>query len=198
MQLRMSGEESIIWSMDITVKYFEKAGKKNTLEALDVARKRAEELGIGQIVVASTHGYTGLAAAKIFAGTNVRIVAVSICGAFDDVGWTMTQEERTSLEDVGVSVLTSLHSLGDDVSEAFGGDSPNVVVRKTLYTFGQGMKVAVECAVMAADAGLVDMKSDLISIAGTDEGADTVIVLKPAYAKDFTSLRVREILAKPR
>jgi uncharacterized protein len=184
--------------MDISVKYFEKAGKKNTLDALEVARKRAEELAIDQVVVASTHGYTGLEAAKVFAGTDVRIVAVSICGAFDDVGWTMTQEERTGLEDAGVRVLTSLHSLGDDVSEAFGGDAPNMIVRKTLYTFGQGMKVAVECALMAADAGLIDMASDLISVAGTGDGADTVIVAKPAYAKNFTDFRVREILAKPR
>ena len=184
--------------MEISVKYFEKAGTKNTSEALAAARKRAEELGIEQVVVASTHGYTGLEAAKVFAGTGVRIIAVSICGAFDDEGWSMTQEERTRLQDAGVDVLTSLHSLGDDVSEAFGGDSPNVIVRKTLYTFGQGMKVAVECAIMAADADLIDMKSDLISVAGTGEGADTVIVVKPAYAKDFTKIRVREILAKPR
>ena len=184
--------------MDISVKYFEKAGKKNTQAALEAARMRADELAIDQVVVASTHGYTGLEAARIFTGTNVRIVAVSISCAFDDVGWTMTPEERTSLEDAGVKVLTSLHSLGDDVSEAFGGDAPNVIVRKTLYTFGQGMKVAVECALMAADAGLIDMAKDLISVAGTGDGADTVIVVTPAYAKNFTDFRVREILAKPR
>ena len=31
--------------MEITVKVFEKAGRKNTQEALAAARKRAEELG---------------------------------------------------------------------------------------------------------------------------------------------------------
>jgi len=184
--------------MDIVVKYFEKAGKRNTDDALQVAKKRAAELGIKQVVVASTHGYTGLETAKTFEGTGVRIVAVSICAAFDGEGWTMTGEERSKLENAGVTVLTSLHSLGDDVSEAFAGDAPNIVVRRTLYTFGQGMKVAVECALMAADAGLIDMENDLISIAGTGEGADTVIVVKPAYAREFTSFRVREILAKPR
>jgi uncharacterized protein len=184
--------------MDITVKYFEKSGKQNTDESLRVALRRAHDLRIKQIVVASTHGYTGLRAAELNDDTSIRIIAVSICGAFDDQGWTMTTDERKQLEDAGVTVLTSLHSLGDDVSEAFSDSAPNMIVRKTLYTFGQGMKVAVECAIMATDAGIIDMKADLISIAGTGEGADTVIVVKPAYAKDFTKFRVREILAKPR
>ena len=109
----------------------------------------------------------------------------------------LSKEERKSLEDAGVTVLTSLHTLGDDVSESLGG-GPNAIVRRTLYTFSQGMKVAVECALMAADAGLLDMKSDLISIAGTNRGADTAIVLTPAFARNFQDLRIREILAKPR
>jgi hypothetical protein len=184
--------------MDVLVRYYEKAGKKNTEDALKAARERAETLDIRQIVVATTHGQTGLKTAEIFKGTATKIIAVSICAAFDSEGWTMTSKERSELESAGVKVLTSIHSLGDDVNEAFAGDSPNIIVRKTLYTFGQGMKVAVECAVMAADAGFIDMDEDLISIAGTGDGADTVIVMKPAYAKDFTNLRVREIIAKPR
>lgn len=184
--------------MEVTVHYFEKPGKQNTGTTIAASVKRAAELGIDQIVVATTHGYTGLVAAKAFSGSNARIVAVSISAAFDDEGWTMTAEERAGLENAGVTVLTSMHTLGDDVSEALSGDSPNLVVRRTLYTFGQGMKVAVECALMAAEAGLLDMQKDVISIAGTGEGADTSVVLKPVYARKFPTLRVREILAKPR
>ncbi len=47
-------------------------------------------------------------------------------------------------------------------------------------------------------AGLVDMSSDAIAIAGTGEGADTAIVCKPAYPRTFHDLVIREILAKPR
>ena len=162
------------------------------------ARKRADELGVSQIVVASSHGYTALEAARAFDGTGARIVAVSLSAAHSAEGWTITAEERRSVKSAGVTVLTSLHSLSDDVSEAFGGASPNGIVRRTLYTFGQGMKVAVECLLMAADAGLLDMESDVISIAGTGKGADTAILISPAYTGRFTELRIREILAKPR
>ena len=178
--------------------YFQEPGQENTSATLQIARERAEALGIGQIVVASTHGYTAKCAKEAFAGLAVDIIAVSICAGFDDVGWTMSAEERAELEALGITVLTGLHSLGDDVSDAFGVRAPNRIVRETLYCFCQGMKVAVEVAIMAADAGLLDMSKEVIAIAGTGEGADTAIVLKPAYARKFNQLEIREILAKPR
>jgi hypothetical protein len=184
--------------MEGKILYFETPGKHNTDSTLLAARQRAEELGIQQIVVASTHGYTARRVKELFAGLKVDIIAVSICASFDDQGWTMTPEERVDVEGDGIVVLTSLHSLGDDVNEAFGRFAPNRIVRETLYCFCQGMKVAVEVALMAADAGLLNMSREVIAIAGTDEGADTAVVLKPAYARKFKELRIREILAKPR
>ena len=178
--------------------YFETSGKGNTTATLGLVRERCEALGIQQVVVASTHGYTAKRAAEALADLGIEIIAVSICAGFDDLGWTMSARERAELEALGITVLTSVHALGDDVSDAFGGVPPNRVVRETLYCFCQGMKVAVEVAVMAADAGLLDMSGEVIAVAGTGEGADTAIVVKPAYARQFKSFEIREILAKPR
>lgn len=178
--------------------YFEEPGKANTTATLEIARERAEELGIRQIVVASTHGYTAKQTQAAFEGLDARIVAVSICAGFDDVGWTMTPGERAELEELGITVLTGVHALGDDVSDAFGVRAPNRIVRETLYRFCQGMKVAVEVAIMAAEAGLLDVSQEAIAIAGTDEGADTALVIRPAHALKFKQFEVREILAKPR
>jgi hypothetical protein len=60
------------------------------------------------------------------------------------------------------------------------------------------MKVAVEVVLMAADAGLIGMDREVMAIAGTAGGADTCIVVKPAYPRKFFDLDIREILAKPR
>jgi hypothetical protein len=60
------------------------------------------------------------------------------------------------------------------------------------------MKVAVECVLMAADAGLLEMEQETVGIAGTNSGADTAIVCKPAYSRTFFELEIRELLAKPR
>ena len=72
------------------------------------------------------------------------------------------------------------------------------VVCDTLYRFSQGMKVCVEIVLMAADAGFIGVDREVISIAGSGEGADTAIVVKPAYPRKFHELEIREVLAKPR
>ncbi len=184
--------------MELRTLYFDKPGKENTRATLRIARERVEALGIKQVVVASSHGYTARMAKEVFGDLDVQIIAVTICAAFADKGWTMSAEERAELESMGITVLTSLHALGDDISQALGPDSPNKVVRETLYRFCQGMKVAVEVAIMAADAGLVDTAQEIVAIGGTGEGADTALVLQPACALHFKKLRIREILAKPR
>jgi len=39
---------------------------------------------------------------------------------------------------------------------------------------------------------------EVIAVGGTGEGADTAIVLKPAYTRTFQKLEIREIIGKPR
>jgi len=50
---------------------------------------------------------------------------------------------------------------------------------------------------MAADSGLIPIDKDIICIGGTSRGADTAIIIKPAYSSDFFDLKVRKILCKP-
>ena len=89
-------------------------------------------------------------------------------------------------------------TVGTAFSDKHGGRAPQEIVRDTLYRFSQGMKVAVECLLMAADAGVLDMGQEVISIAGTSDGADTAIVCRPAYPRTFFDLQILEVLAKPR
>jgi len=188
--------------MKKTIVYFEKGGPENTSETLKLAKERADELGIRDIVIASSHGGTALKAAELFDPKETSLVAVTICEGFRDQGWTMTNEERERLERRGIKTLTCIHALGDDVGSAFtekcGGATVEEIIRETLYRFSQGMKVAVEIALMAADAGLIPVDREVIAIAGSDKGADTAIVLQPAYPRKFHQLKIKEIIAKPR
>jgi len=188
--------------MELTTLVFEKAGKHNTDATLQIAKERACALGIKQIVVASSHGYTARKAHALFVPASIKVIAVSICHSWESKGWVMSPETKAELQRMGVVVHTGVHALGDTVgsafSEKYGGRAPEEIVRDTLYRFSQGMKVAVECLLMAADAGLLDMSEEVIAIAGTDSGADTAIVCKPAYSRTFHELEIREVLAKPR
>jgi hypothetical protein len=178
--------------------YFDKPGKENTIETLKAARNRAAELGIRHMLVASTHGYTALTAAEIFKDTGIEIIAVGISNSFAAEGWNMNTDERLKMEKQGIKVLVSLHGLEAGVTEAFTGSySPGSIVADTLRCFSQGMKVAVEITIMAAEAGLISTNRDVIAVAGSGEGADTAVVLKPAYAREFKKLKIRETIAKP-
>ncbi|MCK5604029.1 hypothetical protein KAR91_19235, partial [Candidatus Pacearchaeota archaeon] len=105
--------------MEKSIIYFERKGVGNTDKTLEAARKRAEELGIRDIVVATTHGGTAIKAGDAFSDMKVNLVAVTISEAFHEEGWLMTVEERKRLQDKGIKVLTCLHSLGDNVATSF-------------------------------------------------------------------------------
>ncbi|MCM8900283.1 hypothetical protein KVG29_03465 [Caldicoprobacter algeriensis] len=185
--------------MESTVTYFEEPGRKNTLTTLEIAKKRALELGIKKVLVASSHGYTALEAAKVFEGTGIEVIAISISNSFQELGWSMTPEERSKLEKVGINVLTGLHGLADGVAEGFLGEhTPGSIIADTLRMFSQGTKVAVEISIMAVEAGLIQPGSEIISIAGTSEGCDTALVVRPSFARKIKDFRICEILCKPR
>ncbi len=187
--------------MELKTLLFEKAGKHNTEPTLQIVRERALELGITQVVLATNHGFTAREAHRILAPESIDILAVQISYAYESEGWVMSPEERSKLEALGVPVYAGIHAFGGvglAFCEEHGGWTVGRAVRDTLYRFSQGMKVAVECLLMAADAGWVDVDQEAIAIGGTGEGADTAIVCKPSYTSTFHQLEIREVLAKPR
>jgi len=188
--------------LEKTILYVESTGSGGTDLVLAAAKKRAKELKIGDVVVASTHGGTAIRAKEVFADPKLNLVAVGIAEGYRENGWCFTDAEKARLEKAGIKPLVASHALGDGVASSFteksGGKSIEEVVRDTLYRFGQGMKVCVEITLMAADAGLIPMDREVMAIAGTAEGTDTCIVVKPAYPRKFFELEIREIVAKPR
>ena len=55
--------------------YFEEPGAKNTEETLTLAKNRADELKINDVVVASTTGNTGIRTSELFKGYNLIVVS---------------------------------------------------------------------------------------------------------------------------
>ncbi|MBU1356062.1 MAG: hypothetical protein KJ620_05800 [Candidatus Edwardsbacteria bacterium] len=181
-------------------KYFDKSGPANTEETLRLALSRTRELDIKNILVATTSGATALKAAELFSGFNLVAVTHSAGFSFKDVQELDAKNKKT-LEARGIKVLTCQHALGGvnrAVRRKFNTYQMDEIIAYTLRTMGQGFKVCIEMALMAADAGLVSVKQELIAIGGTSSGADTAVVLTPANAQDFFDLKVHEIICKPR
>ena len=166
---------------------------------LRIAKQRAEELGINTILVASTKGNTAVRAMDVLQGLRV-IIVTHVTGFRTPDTQEFTEESRKIVEDKGGIILTTAHAfagLSRAMRHKYNMYVWGEVIADTLRIFGQGMKVACEIPLMAADAGLVNTDEDVISIAGTSRGADTALVLRPVYTHNFFDLKVKEILCKP-
>jgi hypothetical protein len=194
----------IIWheekNLSTAIDYWQKPGRINTKKTLDLALKRAKELTIGYIVIASCSGATVKKLLKMNAF--IKIVCITHQAGFYTPGrCEMTEKTRKFLEKNDVRVYTGTHFFGGAgraVRAAFGGLEADELIAHTLRIFGQGMKVAVEIAIMALDAGLIPYNKEIIAVGGSGTGADTAIVCLPKHGKDFFSFEIREIICKPR
>ena len=180
--------------------YFERAGKENTEATLKVAIEEADKRGIRHLVVASTYGDTGLRAAQMLQGKEIKLIVVTHNVGFAEEGKDQFDpEKRRRIESLGGVVYTGtmvLRNLGTAIRD-FQGYSQQDLVANTLRIFGQGMKVCVEIVAMAADAGLIPF-ADVIAVAGTSRGADTAVLIRANSSNRFFEIKVREILVKPR
>lgn len=180
--------------------YFGDKGPDFTARTLELAQLRSAELGIKDVVVASSSGATGVAALKPFAGANLIVVG-------GVVGFSAPNEDRfgpasrATIEAAGGKVLVTGHAfgmLGRAVNKRFGAIQVDEVIANTLRLFGQGVKVACEIACMATDAGLIRAGSDVIAIGGSGQGADTALVLRASNTHAFFDMHILEIICKPR
>ncbi len=180
--------------------YFDTRGKDNTEETLSLAKSRAEELGIRNIVVASYTGYTGALASEVFKGYNL-VVSAGMMGFREPNKHRMIEENREKIESNGGKVFYHLHAfggLGRAVKQKFGPIQVDEIIANTLRLFSQGVKVALEISCMACDAGLIESGEECIAIGGSGGGADTAVALLPSNTHRFFDTRVLELICKPR
>lgn len=178
--------------------YFTANGRKNTEETIRLALGAADGSGIRNIVVASVTGYT----ASLLCGTGKNVVCVTHADGYANPGVNeLPAGEREKLTRAGVTVLTATHVLSGverGISTGSGGMYPAEIMSNTLRMLGQGMKVCVEIAIMALDAGAIPYGERIIAIGGTGRGADTAAILTPAHANAVFDTRIHEIICKPR
>ncbi|MDA8168498.1 MAG: hypothetical protein M0Z59_02215 [Nitrospiraceae bacterium] len=189
-----------------SVCYFEKPGRENTGHCIEIAREAVKAEGYRHIAVATTGGDTALALGGAFSGLFLspapNIVAVTHSAGFREPNaLEMSAGTRDRIESMGIRIFTGpmlTHSLETALAQKFSGVYPTLLIAQALRRFGEGTKVACEIVMMAVDAGLVPEDEEVLGIAGTARGADTVLLIKSAASKRFLDLRVLEVLAKPR
>jgi hypothetical protein len=198
-----------VGDVETSVVYFEHCGEVNTKRTLELARKRATELGIRTVVIASETGRSALTALDLFEGSGAKLIVVThypatTWGPSGDIPIGLKRPEHAAslrrLEGSGVPVVQGTRPFAPP-SRSLDWDAPTPegLLDRALTLFGAGTKIAIEASVMATDAGEVAEKSELVTCAGTFKGLDTALVVRTAYSMNFFSdFEVLETIARPR
>ena len=162
----------------IVVTYYATRGREHVDQTLRLVKTRSAELGVKDIVIASTRGFTAEKALPLFKGSDRNVVVVG-----------------TARERFPQGLLDRLTAEGHAVrfSHEVDYEYPNAV-RDAYRRFSQGVKVAVEIAMIAADEGLVPTDRDVIAMGKWD----TALIVRPAGSEHFSDLHVCELICKPR
>ena len=170
--------------------YFDKGGPANTQATLEAARVRAADAQPAALVVASTSGKTALVAAKTFAGTGIRIIAVPFQKHLWDEYGAPDPKIVAECRAMGVEFLPE-----EPPVAMLDSGHPEIV--NAWRTVSEGFKVALQVSSMCVDAGLLKPGSRVIGVGGSGTGADTAIVLKTYGSRAVLKSRVQEIIAMP-
>ena len=173
----------------------------STEEVLGIARKTAEERGINKVVIATTHGTTAENALKVFEGSDIRVTAVTHSTGFKgNAEQELPEDVRNQLENGGIRVITGtmpFHGIEDCLRKSRNHYSNTSAMADALRLLGQGTKVCVEITCMVVDAGVIEEAQEVVAVAGTHYGADTVLTVYSACTRRILDLRVMEVIAKP-
>ena len=80
--------------MEVKITYFETPGKENTDAVMEIVKKRAGELGIKTVVVASQHGFTAEKAVRVLGGMKIVVVAGFYGPTMQNIAETFTHGDE--------------------------------------------------------------------------------------------------------
>lgn len=184
-----------------TITYFENPGREHTEQTLKLAVAAARELGVRNLVVASTDGTCAQLLADVIDHEGITVTVVTHAFGQIKPNWNpMPVELRQHLVEKGLNVCTAAHALSGaerSLSNTFHGVYPVEIIAHTLRMFGQGTKVCVEICAMAADAGFVVTGEPVVAVGGTGRGADTAMVLRPQVSSNVLKTKIDRIICMP-
>jgi hypothetical protein len=184
--------------------YFDVHGEVNTGKTIELARRRAEELGIGKVVVASETGLTALRVLDAFPDSEVVVVS-SAAGTL--VEGSIIGDLRIGIPDEGI-----LNELRERGARVVRGTDPfwNIAANTGLIDACKmgmmyfkvlcgGLHVCMTAVLEATDTGHLVEGEEVVALAGSFVGLDTAIVAGAANSVNFfKKFEVLEMICKPR
>lgn len=191
--------------------YFKVCGQINTEQALKLATRRACELGIKKLVVASETGLSALKAANMTEDSGIDLIVVT-SAAGTTIEKTIIGDLRigipdrriwNQLEQAGARIVRAtdpLYNIGAAL-EHKGIPTAGTFVRLLLGMISSGTAVCVTATLMATDNGALNEGEEVVAVAGSWVGLDTAIVVRATNSVNLLkkgAMQIREIICKPR
>jgi hypothetical protein len=183
------------------VYYFHEKGSANTDRTLEIAFDSCKACDIKKIVVATSTGETALKLHKK-TGNAMEIIAVTYgAGSRFTKEVERFKEKEETIANKGIKIVRGLLTFSGVErglqNKYKSGLIPLNIIADTLRMFSQGVKVCVEVAVMAAEHGFITPDEDVVVVAGSGHGADTALILRPAYAANLFETKIKALLCMP-
>jgi uncharacterized protein len=190
-------------SLTASIEYFFQEGKTNLRSSLRIAFETAIERGIDTIVIFTGIGEGPQIALEEFrilpTFKDINLIAVTFPYGQrfkDDAEVAISPEIRTLLDQNRVPLLRA-HLPFNPISAHYrhhgilGQDL--TLIGNALSIFGGSMSLCVQAAIMACDAGCVELGDHVIAMT-----SDTAILVRTAPTERLlTDFIIREILCKP-
>ncbi len=181
--------------------YFKEKGAVNTDKALEMALAECEVSGVTKVVVASSTGETAFRL-QAMAKPTLEIIAVTYGAGIKYTDKVESFDRNAAaLVDKGIRIVRGIHAFSGVErgmqNKYKSGLMPLNILADTLRMFGQGMKVCVEISTMAAEHGFIAPGGRVVAVAGSGSGADTAVLIRPAFAAKIFETRIEAILCMP-
>ena len=191
--------------------YFNVCGQVNTEKTLELAIKRARELGMSKLIVASETGVSALKAIEMLRDSQISVIVVTSAagtriektiigdlkiGIPDRKIWDLLEKNGAKI----VRATDPLYNIGAAL-EHNRVPTLATLIRLSLRTISSGTAVCVTAALMATDNGLLRDGEDVVAVGGSWLGLDTALVVQATNSVNLLkrgSLQIKEIVCKPR
>ena len=189
--------------------YFQRAGPSNTTLVIEAVRERLGHGDVKLVLVPSTTGRTAkLFSSELREAAEVKAIseeaAVTACRLIARSNQGLMGSLISSRLEEGLAIAHQrLRREAFDITFLpFCGEAWSAV-KEILYSFGHGMKVAMEISVVSVEIGKVNPYTQVIATGGVEGGVDTAIIARTSKQEDAFGtnpdkrLTVQEIIALP-
>ncbi len=190
------------------VVYLDKPSPDSTLTVIEAIKPRLSAGDIKGIIVPVTSGRTAEQFTEYFLGERIITVsetqALSFCvNRAETEGGILRSMVNNRIKRVDKLIEKRLNREVFDLALLpFCGEEWEAA-KEVLYSFGQGMKVAIEVSVAAVELEKAPQLSKVIAVGGNEGRVDTAIVVRTsskgeAFAKNYgRRLIIEEIVCMP-